>query len=190
MTCIIGIVDKKNKRVLIGADSAGVAGNNITIRKDTKVFSVGEFVIGCTSSFRMIDILKYNFTPPKFPVYTEPKKFKEDRIHKYMCTLFIDEIRKVFKDSGFMEKHSEAEFGGFFLVGYKNRLFKIENDFQVGESKEGFDSIGCGSDFAIGAMNVLINSPVSHRTKIELALKTSAKFNTGVRGPFIIETTY
>ena len=40
MTCIVGYLDKKTKKVTIGGDSAGVAGLDITIRKDEKVFKV------------------------------------------------------------------------------------------------------------------------------------------------------
>ena len=36
MTCIVGYLDKKTKKVTIGGDSAGVAGLDITIRKDEK----------------------------------------------------------------------------------------------------------------------------------------------------------
>lgn len=49
MTCIVGYFDKKTKKVTIGGDSAGVSGLHITIRKDPKVFRVGEFIIGCTA---------------------------------------------------------------------------------------------------------------------------------------------
>jgi len=52
MTCIAGFVNKNE--VWIGGDSAGVAGYNLRIRKDTKVFKVnGRFLIGYTNSFRM-----------------------------------------------------------------------------------------------------------------------------------------
>lgn len=51
MTCIVGIVD--NGKVYMGADSLGVGGLSKRVRKDPKLFRVGEFVFGYTSSFRM-----------------------------------------------------------------------------------------------------------------------------------------
>lgn len=51
MTCIIGFI--KNKKVYIGGDSAGVGGSHVTIRRDSKVFKNGNFIMGYTSSFRM-----------------------------------------------------------------------------------------------------------------------------------------
>lgn len=56
MTAIVGLVEKGN--VYIGGDSAGVAGLSISIRGDEKVFKVGPFIMGFTSSFRMRAITK------------------------------------------------------------------------------------------------------------------------------------
>ena len=58
MTCIVGMLNKG--KVIIGADSAGVSGLDVQIRKDPKVFITGEFVIGCTTSFRMIELLQFS----------------------------------------------------------------------------------------------------------------------------------
>lgn len=63
MTCIVEIVEKD--RVYIGGDSAGVSDLDITMRKDVKVFRVGDFVFGCTSSFRMMQIIRFSFKPQR-----------------------------------------------------------------------------------------------------------------------------
>ena len=108
MTCIVGIVDKDE--VIIGGDSAGVAGLNITIRKDTKVFKNGPFIMGFTSSFRMGQLLMSSkFKPSK------QKARQSD--YDYMITDFIDCIRKLFKTSGYLTIHNNEEAGGTFLVG-------------------------------------------------------------------------
>ena len=59
MTCIVGLVD--NGKIYMGGDSAGVSNLDIRIRADQKVFKTGEFIMGFTSSFRMGDLLKYDF---------------------------------------------------------------------------------------------------------------------------------
>ena len=51
MTCIVGLVE--NGVVYIGGDSSGVGGWNLMLRKDRKVFRVGEALLGFTSSFRL-----------------------------------------------------------------------------------------------------------------------------------------
>lgn len=177
MTCIVGII--ANKKVYIGGDSAGVDDLNIVIRKDVKVFKVGKFIIGCTTSFRMIQLIRFSFTPPKVP--------KDKDIYEYMCTDFIDELRKCFKRGGFLTIDNSVESGGRLLVGYQDRLFQIESDFQVGESVDGLDSVGCGQQYAKGALSALKNNPPVER--INKTLEIVTHFSGGVRPPFVIETT-
>lgn len=179
MTCIVGIIDKENDKVLIGGDSVGYKDNHLASRKDQKVFRVGEFVIGFTSSYRMANLLQYSFKPPKI---------KTKNIHKYMCTDFVNALKECFRDGGYIGVYdSGGERGGTFLVGYKNRLFKIEEDFQVGERSDGFDSCGCGEDYAVASM---YNTEGQHiKNRIIKALETAEYFSDGVRGPFKILST-
>lgn len=178
MTCIVGYVDKENNRVVIGANSASISDSSVIIRKDPKVFKNGEFIIGCTTSFRMMQLLRFSFKPPKV---------KSKDIYEYMCTDFITAVRHCFKEGGYIEQNENGgDIGGKFLVGYKDRLFIIDDDFQVGESIDLYLSIGCGSDFALGSLftNRDISSVISKITK---ALETASYFAVGITPPFIIE---
>jgi ATP-dependent protease HslVU (ClpYQ) peptidase subunit len=179
MTCIVGIVDKN--RVVIGGDSASSAGSSISIRKDVKVFKNGEFVIGCTTSFRMIQLLRFSFRPPEITA--------ED-IYEYMCKDFINGVRKCFKKGGYLQKYKDGdEKGGSFLVAYKNRLFEIEDDFQVGENSNGMSAVGCGADFALGALYSLPELNLPTEDKILKALEAAEFLALGVRRPFVILNT-
>lgn len=179
MTCIVGLIDKKNNNVIIGGDCAASANSNVFQRKDKKVFRNGEFVIGCTTSFRMIQLLQYSFIPPKI---------NNKNIHKYMCTDFIDEVRKCFSEGGFLQRYQDGdEKGGSFLVGYKDRLFKIDSDFQVGENKMEYDSIGSGSDFALGSL--FTSSNLEPKKRVIMALKSAEYLSMGVLSPFTILST-
>lgn len=177
MTCIVGIVDKS--KVIIGADSAGVdSGYNRQIRKDTKVFKVGEFVIGCTSSFRMIQLLRYSLSLPEIG--------KKD-IYQYMCTDFINSVRECFRNGGYLQKYTDGdEKGGSFLVGHKDRLFNIQDDFQVGENADGIDACGCGSNYALGAM---FTHDGKAEDRVKKALEAACYFSSGCYPPFVIEKT-
>lgn len=177
MTCIVGVVDQE--KVYIGGDSAGVAGLDITSRKDPKVFKVGDFLIGCTTSFRMIQLIRFSFCPPK--------RHPDKDVFEYMCTEFINEIRSCLKTGGFAEISCSVENGGNFLVGYCGRLFKIEGDFQVGESTDNFQSVGCGQPFALGALSALGDS-LNPKDRIRKALEIASYHSAGVRGPFVIES--
>jgi len=173
MTCIVGLVDKD--KVYIGGDSAASSGFQISIRKDPKVFKVGEFIFGCEGSFRMIQLLKYSFIPPRI-------KYKD--ISKYLCTEFADEIKKLMKEG--MSENEGSKFGSF-LIGYKNRLFEFDDDLQLGENLNGMEAIGCGGDIALGALFATVgNLP---EARIKKALEASASFSTGVAAPFHVIST-
>lgn len=183
MTCIVGIIDREANQVIIGGDSAGVSESfEITVRTDRKVFKNGKFIFGCTTSFRMIDLLRFEFKPPK-----PPKKDWE--VHEYMCTKFINELRKCFQKGGFSKIEHSVEEGGTFLVGFGRHLFRIEGDFQVGIPTDGFDACGIGEPFARGALYAMKGRRCEKDQQVIIALESAEYFSGGVRGPFNIIKT-
>jgi ATP-dependent protease HslVU (ClpYQ) peptidase subunit len=164
----------------MGGDSAGVAHLDVTIRKDPKVFLNGKFLIGYTSSFRMGQILRFKFVPPPIP--------KKKELFEYMCTAFVDSARKALKKGGFSEVSSNVESGGTFLVGIQGCLFSVMSDFQVEESAEPFNAVGCGDSYALGA---LATQPGDQdpKKRVLQALQVAEKFSGGVRSPFLILNT-
>jgi ATP-dependent protease HslVU (ClpYQ) peptidase subunit len=176
VTCIVGVVE--NNKVYIGGDSAGVAGYSLTIRKDKKVFRNGEFLIGGTSSFRMIQLLHYAFEPPPYDENID--------LEKYMATAFVDAIRECFKRGGYAQVESQQESGGHFLIGFRGRLFHVEADYQVGEALSSYDAVGCGADVALGCLYA--TPDMQSLKRIELALRAAEAHSAGVRAPFFIES--
>lgn len=174
MTCIVAII--KKDKVIMGADSAGVSGLDITIRKDPKMFKNKDFLIGCTSSFRMIQLLMFSFKPPEI---------KNKSLFKYMCTDFIDEVRECFRKGGYLQRELAGDDkGGKFLVAYQNRLFMIDYDFQVEESKINYQSIGSGQKYAMGSLTTTKGLNMSPKKRVKKALQVAAKHNVAVSPPF------
>jgi hypothetical protein len=169
MTAIVGLVDNGN--VYIGGDSAGVAGLSVTVRSDEKVFINGPFIIGGTSSFRMLNLLRYKLSPAAQTVHQSDSE--------YLCTSFIDSVRKCFTDNGY----GTASEGGTFLVGYKGKLYKIGSDFQVGEPHKNFEACGCGTDLSLGSLFTSTGNP---EDRVKTALAAAAAFSGGVCAPFVI----
>jgi hypothetical protein len=176
MSCIVGLVDEENT-VWMGGDSAGVSGYDLRIRKDEKVFNIYPFIIGHTSSFRMGQILRYKLSPSD--------KLGSMGDYKYMCTLFIDEVRSRLKENGYMKIKDNEESGGEFLAGYNGKLYQIDSDFQVGECADGFDAIGCGANYALGSLHSTEYMTYA-KERIEQALEAAQRFSAGVREPFVI----
>lgn len=176
MTCIAGLVH--DGKIWIGGDSAGVGDYALTVRADRKVFVNDGFVMGFTSSFRMGQLLRHAFTPPR----PQP----DEDLDRFMVTSFVDGVRDCLKRGGYAEKHNEVETGGVFLVGHAGRLFRIDSDYQVGEAADGFDAVGCGSDIALGSLHSTANG-FAPRERVRMALTAAERFSAGVRGPFHIE---
>jgi ATP-dependent protease HslVU (ClpYQ) peptidase subunit len=178
VTCIAGVVE--GDRIFIGGDSAGVAGYALTVRADQKVFRNGDFLFGFCGSFRMGQLLRYAFTPPKHTRRTD--------LHRYMVTSFIDAVREVLKKGGVAEKEKEVEaIDGSFMVGYRGRLFTIEADYQVGEAVDGFAAIGCGAEIAQGALFVTEGAGVDGKKRVRQALEAAERYSAGVRRPFYVQ---
>ena len=176
MTCIVGYVEQG--KVYIGGDSAGVSGWDLRVRKDEKVFVKGDMVFGFTSSFRMGQILRYCLNIPK------QEEGKND--FEYLCTVFMDELIKSFKDKGYAKVENNEIQGGDFLLGYKGHLYEVHSDFQVAEIQSKYASCGCGESYALGSLKILEDTDVAPEHKVLQALETAEYFSAGVSAPFTI----
>ena len=172
MTCIVGLVDKEG--VYIGGDSAAVSEDDLSynIRSDEKVFTKGEFIFGYSTSFRMGQLLRYKLKIPAHPKGMDSTQ--------YMVTFFIDAVRRCFEDNDYNEMMTAD--GGSFMIGYKGKLYVILSDYQVAQAKENYAALGCGENFAMGAMYASVEKdPIK---KIEIALSAAVAFSMGVKPPF------
>jgi ATP-dependent protease HslVU (ClpYQ) peptidase subunit len=181
MTCICAMVD--GDEVVIGGDSAGVSNWDLETRADSKVFVNGAYIIGYTSSPRMGQLLRYRMQPRLgFPLLAGFDPLE------WMATGFIDDVRKTLSEGGWEKKEHERAEGGVFLVGFQGRIFAVDSDYQVRESRDLFNAVGSGSSYALGVMEVtnanVIKRPVEEI--VRMALCVSEKFCAGVRGPFTV----
>jgi hypothetical protein len=161
----------------IGADSAGLAGWSLTQRVDPKIYSVGTVVFGYTTSFRMGQILGHMFS--------QPDHHPDVPMERYMVGPFVDAIRACLKTGGYAKKENEVESGGEFLVLYRSRIFRISNDYQVGESLFPFDAVGSGAEIALGALHAIKDHDLGPAEKLTAALEASEALCGSVRRPFI-----
>lgn len=176
MTCIVGIAHEG--KVYIGGDSMAAAQWDRNVSGLRKVFRVGEFLIGYTTSFRMGQILQYYLE-------VRPREEGEDDL-RYMVVAFIEAVRTCLREKAYTSISNSQESGGTFLVGYRGRLYTVSDDFQVNLWTNGIAACGCGEPYALGAMLALPNlAPVDRVMK---ALEISAELSNGVTAPFYVET--
>jgi len=183
MTCIVGIVSGAD--VLIAGDSAGVdPAYRMTVRRDQKVFrKVGEggqvAVVGFTTSFRMGQILRYCL---EIPHLAEGRDVME-----WAVVELIPAMMEAFRSGRWSKTNDHAE-GGDLLFGIAGRLFHICADFQVAEPDTGMAAVGCGADFALGAMFASRTAEDAVQVLLE-GLDAASHFSAGVIGPFHVVRT-
>lgn len=181
MTCIVGIVF--DNRVYMGADSYGSNGYSGGTVLNPKCFISGEFIIGCTSTFRLIDVLRYKLVIPK--IHPDDQADAD----KYMRTTFIDAVRKCLTENGHLSKNTDGlESGGNFLVGYKNGLYEVQSDFSVLTVPIWGHSVGSGENSARGSLYTTKDMQLTPEQRITTALESASSTVPSVRPPFVIIT--
>ncbi len=174
MTCIVGLVEKGV--VWMGGDSAASGGLSIETRADQKVFVNGPMVFGFTSSFRMGQLLEHALhVPEQLPSRTDMA---------YLVTDFVDAVRALYRERGFMGRDAERDAGGTFLLGYRGALYTVCDDFQVARTLYPYAAVGCGAELALGAMYVTASQKRDPAARIKGALAAAAEFSAAVRAPF------
>tara|TARA_Y100000034_G_C6624881_1_gene272544 strand:+ start:25 stop:588 length:564 start_codon:yes stop_codon:yes gene_type:complete len=169
-----------DKGVIIGGDSLGTAGILNTQRKDPKVFTNDRFVIGYSGSYRMGQLLRFSL---------KVKNQECDSDYEFMCTTFVNAVRGCFKNGGFLTVNNGKETGGFFLVGYKGKLYYVESDMQVGVYETGYISCGSGNELALASIFTSIrNHEKTSYTQedakkiVHIALDTASMYDSCVGG--------
>lgn len=176
MTCIAGIA--QGGKVYMGADSISSDGYNRHISGLRKVFRVGAFLIGYTTSFRMGQILQYHLD-----VRQQQDGESDER---YMVVAFVEAARECLKAKGYSTVDMNTESGGEFLVGYRGTLYRAGYDFHIDHYQSGLGVCGAGEQYALAALLALHDWQPEAR--IRRALEISAELSALVSPPFQIET--
>ena len=174
-TCIVAVKTKRDG-IWLGGDSAGTGPSycQFTMRKP-KIFRNGSCLIGYTSSFRMGQLLQYKLTVPI-------RKTSQDRDH-YMVHDFTEAVRTCLKDGGYTTVKDEHHEGGVFIIVYDGEIYKIQSDYACLMHADPYVAVGCGEDFALGAMST---EKALSKGSVLLALRTACFLSAGVGSPFYL----
>lgn len=183
MTCIVAV--REGGDVWMGGDSAGVAGYSLTVRADAKVFRRERrgdpWLFGFTTSFRMGQLIRHRLDLPEGP---DPDDDGDDAVDRFLCTTFVDSLRTCLKDGGWLGRDDGRDDGGTFLVGYRGRVFNVADDFQVGEAVLPYDAVGCGDEYALGALHATVHAGLAPEARVRGALAAAEHLSAGVARPF------
>lgn len=198
--------------IVMGGDSAGVDDSfHLEMRKDPKVFRVGELLIGYTSSFRMAQLMRYGLADCLPIADLRPPVDPADAF-EFMVRDFVPRARWLLKQGGYAKVKDEVESGGEFLVAWRRQLFMVQSDFQVAESLDDYSACGCADDVILGALGSFFVSgffrpgesggagkpTVPHadylsqqaaEEAVSRALGSAEHHSAAVRGPYVILST-
>jgi hypothetical protein len=148
---------------------------------DPKVFRCSDMLIGFSGSYRIGQALRF-----RMPDLVPPRDGAED-LYRWMVVEFVEAVRACLKSAGVAKIDNSVEtHASSFLVATRGRLFRVEQDFQVGYVATGYDAVGCGEDLARGALHALDPFEMAPRARIRAALEAAQAWNAGVRAPFIV----
>jgi ATP-dependent protease HslVU (ClpYQ) peptidase subunit len=174
MTCIAGLIDKNGKGH-IASDSLGSNGYTKSNYKNNKIFRKGELLRGYTSSYRMGQLLEHSLTLPARKV--------SQTIESYMYVDFVNAVRILLKDHGYLKVDSNRESIGNFLIITEGRIFGMQDDMSLLESADGFDACGSGEDYATAALYILAKQgKLGARAMLTQAIETASKYIATVGG--------
>lgn len=171
MTCIIGY--KTEKGTFLGADSLGSNGHTKAEYTTPKLFKVYDMVIGYTTTYRFGQILQYHM---------KEILVKEMDSYNYLIKIIVPEIRRCLGEHGAKHTKDNLESGGNCIIGYKNEIYELQNDFSVLSSVNGLITVGSGEDISRGAMIALKETTLNPEECIRKALEITSECVTSVGG--------
>lgn len=178
MTCVVALVDDSGT-IHFGSDSLGSDGHFSKVVSDPKIFQNGECLFGYAGSFRLGQILEHAFMAPD---RTENQSSKA-----YLCTNFMDQLKFSFKNAGFLgtdEDNNQEIFDGEFLIGYREEIFVVQEDFSVLQVRDNYLAIGSGQETATAVLYATREIDLSPLDRLHLALETTDKMIDSVGPPF------
>lgn len=184
MTAVVGII--AGKKVWMGGDAAATCSSTLsqTLVRDPKVFISGEMLYGFSGSFRMGQLLRFNFNAPEHPDDMDDTT--------YLHTIWVDSLRECLKEGGFTKIEDSIETAPecSLLIGYRGKLYIMESDFNILEPAHPYAAIGSSGDFSLGALSALFRSGkrLSPRKKIEITLLAASDLSASCRPPFTIKS--
>jgi 20S proteasome alpha/beta subunit len=181
MTCVVAI-EEPHGRVVLGADSATAGGSTVRRASTPKVFVTHGIGYACAGSWRLINILRYDFVPPDHPPGMDPDE--------YMVVRWVNDMRARLSALGVMRAEHEEETtgGGVALIGYRGRAYHFDTDFQITRALDGHMAHGSGRDYALGSLDTTARLGIAAERRARLALTAAAELNWAVREPFTVLT--
>lgn len=137
-------------------------------------------LIGCCGEASLLQIVEFRYQVRTRSEETEIFEHVMDGIAQPL----LDAIRIRAKELNL--KKSKWPLGRF-LIGYEDRLFILDRQFYVVETRDSFAAIGSGEEPALGCLFVTQTGDLPLHERVHKAMEAGAKYSSQVAPPFHIE---
>lgn len=147
MTIIIGY--ETDKGTYLAGDRLGSTNFTGILCKNKKIFENGDFLFGVCGSYRMMQIIQYNFTPPKH--------HKDVDTWKYLIDNFLPELVNMLDKKYCLKQLNNIHTldVGEFLFVYNGNLFRLQNDLSIIREINNFTLTGSGQYHGESVLSLL-----------------------------------
>lgn len=187
MTCIVALKDMENKCVWMGADSCVSTAFMERIMEQQKVFVLQDtrnVLMGMAGGLRDINVLS------NYPIVPHPH-YDEFVNTESIITSIIPLIKATMDVTG-----RESEVQGVesamsnMILASGEDVWMITGDYSVVSFADSdFICIGSGSEYAMGALEILQDEDMDVKDKVAVALSVATKYAQGVSAPYIVKNT-
>jgi ATP-dependent protease HslVU (ClpYQ) peptidase subunit len=148
MTCIVAVRDPGSGSIVMGADSMTAFGWSADRNNHPKIFKRESGAIpiymGASGDVRWSDILRYSDIP---------NGAGHEPAHEWAVTKLVPALREAATKAGYTKKEGERETNGqMVIVVFDGDILSIGADWSVHWPAGDYWAIGCGSQFAEGAL--------------------------------------
>jgi ATP-dependent protease HslVU (ClpYQ) peptidase subunit len=188
MTTIVGVQGRDF--AVLACDSRVFdedSGRYFTMTSDTcKIVECDEFLIGCAGDLRVINALTF-FDPPIVP--DDP-----DKLDLFISSEFADTLKSHISDvCGSSDSPTSSGPDYSLLVAVRGRVYEIGSAMEWCRDVSGVYAVGTGSQYALGAMRVLVGRGKAQsktigwtQKAVERALDAAIAFDNKTGGPIVV----
>ena len=181
MTIIAACVDQDGN-VWMGSDCISLHRDvDVKISSRSKVFRLGEMLIGCSGTTRCAQIVEHKIIADDIPVDEKPGE--------WLVRTFIPVLRAAMKEhGGELAKDGGLQTDVRLLIGLRGLLFEIDTGYGVLAHRSCFATVGCADKEAQAAMltALKLNPDMHARMVVRLGLEAAAELDINIRPPFEI----
>lgn len=169
---IIAAIENQGK-IFLGSDSAASNDNLIDRLDRSKIIKRKNIAIAFCSSFRVGQIIEYNFDFSKIR-----------KSERWLFSKFPELMRKTLEKNGAkcFDDGDKIAGAGEFIIGHCGKIYVMQSDFSILRTDREYAALGSGQHFALGSFHSTANI-ADARERITLAMEAACEFDPQCTSP-------